>query len=166
MEVFPGPQAAALEDGLQALARGSRIGRGLEDDQLAPAEARCDVLDGSSENREIGLPLARKRRRQRDEDRFRVLHRVVVGRGGEEAVVNEFPQRARRDVADVALAAVDPLHDLVLDVDEHDVLARVGKGAAEGHADVSGPDDGDVRLHPAQGYLWGTAATLGTRRGR
>ena len=56
-------------------------------------------------------------------------------------------QLAGGDVLDVALAAVERVDDLRLDVDEGDGPARVREDLRERDADVPRADDGDVRLH-------------------
>ena len=79
MEVLADAETALLEQREQALARRARIRRRFENDQLALLKTWRDVLDGAEDEREVGLPLRRERRWQRDEDRLGLLQRVVVG---------------------------------------------------------------------------------------
>jgi hypothetical protein len=53
-------------------------------------------------------------------------------------------QYLRRYVLDVALASVELLDAVRLHVQEDDGMARVGKDAGEGDADVAGADDRDL----------------------
>ena len=52
----------------------------------------------------------------------------------------------------MTLAAVDPVNDVGIDVDQNDTFPGVGECVSERHADVTGPDDCDLRPHSAQGY--------------
>ena len=90
MEVLAGGEPApSLEDRLHLLARRARIGRRLEDDEMALAQACRDLLGGGDEDAQIGLALPRERCRERDEDRVRLAELVVVRRRRDEAGVDE-----------------------------------------------------------------------------
>src|SRR4029453_12907636 len=71
----------------------------------------------------------------------------------DEVGVEELLQDVRRDVADVALAAVDPVDDLIADIDEYDLLSRVSEELGEGHADIPGTDDRNVLFHDGRRLL-------------
>ncbi len=165
MEVAAGLEPASLEDRLEELSRRPRICRRLQDDELALPQAGRDLRRRAPDDRKVGLALAGERRRQGDEDGIHLLQRVVVGRGGDSIGIHELLQLARGNVVDVALPAVDAVDDVLIDVDQNDRLARVGEHPRERHADVSSPDDRDVRPHPAEGYLCRSVATLRTRAG-
>src|SRR5207247_11386438 len=102
---------------------------------------------GSPDAREIRLALARKGRRQGNEDRVGLLEHSVVGGRSDQPAVDELLQDLRGDIADVALAAVDPVDDVFADVDEHDVLPYLREDLGQGQADVAGTDDRNVPLH-------------------
>ena len=57
MEVAAGDEAGLLEDRQHALARGARVGRGLQDDQLAGLEHVRDRLRGADQRAEVGLAV-------------------------------------------------------------------------------------------------------------
>src|SRR5581483_9906702 len=152
VEVGPGLQpTAGLEHGLQDLARRARIRRRLEHDDLPLLQMGRDRAGGALDVAEIGLALGRERRRHGDDDGGAVGDDGEIGRRGNETRVDEPLQVLGGDVADVALAAIDRVDDGLLDVDEHDALSGVGKRLRMRHADVAGADDGDVRIHAAQG---------------
>ena len=58
--------ASLLEDRLEHLARRARPRRRLEHDELALAQHLREAARGALDDREVGLALARERRRQRD----------------------------------------------------------------------------------------------------
>ena len=141
-----GLQAAALlEDRPEHLARRARVGRRLEHDEVALAEVRRD-------RRGRRARCTRRPARAGGESGVGTAITIasasattrVVGRRGDRARLDERLQLLRGDVLDVALAAVDRVDDLVDDVDEDDLLAGLGEGLGERHADVAGADDGDV----------------------
>ena len=107
--------------------------------------ARC-----VEDDREIRLALLRQRRRECDEDRLRIANHLIVERGADATGVHVRLQLLRRDVLDVALAAVERLDDAGLDVDEDDGATGVRKDLCERDADVPRADDGDVRLHAGE----------------
>ena len=111
------------------------------------AESLRDLGRGRDEDPEVGLALLRERCRERDEDRVGLAHLVVVGRRGDEALLDERPEHLGRDVLDVALARVEHGDAVGVDVDEQHALAGVGEHAREREPDVPGPDDGDVAAH-------------------
>ena len=106
-----------------------------------------DLLGGRDEDAQVGLALARERRREGDEDGVDVPQLVVVRRRGDEPGVDERLQYLRRHVLDVALALVQLGDAGRVDVHEQHALAGVGERAREREADVAGSDDGDVALH-------------------
>src|SRR6266480_2372254 len=162
MEVLSRLQPAPFEDRLETVPRRARIGRRFEHDQLPLTQPLRDVLGGLRDDREVRLTLARERSRQGDQDRVRILQRVVVVRGTNASVVYELLEDPGRNVPDVTLTPVDRLDDVLADVDEHDVLAGVREDPRKRHPDVPGSHDGDFGLHERQGYSRDTAATLGT----
>ena len=160
MEVLAGLEAGELlQDRLHDLARRSRVGGRLEDDELAGAEPLGDARDGGGDDREVGLALLRQRRRERDQDRVRARELVVVGRGADGSALDERRELFRRNVLDVALAAVDPLDDAPLDVDQHDVVAAVREYLGKWQADVACPDDRNA-AHDAARLARRAAATF------
>ena len=88
-----------------------------------------------------------QRSRKRDQDRVDLLHGVVVGGRRDSTGVDEGLQRLGGDVADVTLAPVDPVDDLLVHVDEHDVFAGVREDSGKGHPHVAGPHDRNVCTH-------------------
>src|SRR6202035_5289440 len=104
-----------------------RAGRGrrLEHHDLPLAESGRDLGGCALDNGEVRLAVAGQRGRQRDQDRVDVLQGVVVGRRRYLTSVDEGLQGVGRDVADVAFAPVDAVHDLPVHVDENDVLPRL-----------------------------------------
>src|SRR5262249_61708264 len=67
----PREPAARLEDRREPLARGARIGRRLQHDELALLEPWRDVEGCAEHDREDRLALCRERRLERDQDRLR-----------------------------------------------------------------------------------------------
>src|SRR5258708_4860572 len=67
-----------------------------------------------------------------------------VGGGGDRPCLDERLQDVGGNVRDVALPPVDRSDDLGKQVDEDDLLARLGERVGVRHADVAGADDGDV----------------------
>ena len=104
-------------------------------------------IGSSEDDREIRLALLRQRRRQRDQDRVGVGDRVVIGGRCDETRIDVLLQLLRRNVPDMAFAAVQRSDRALLDVDEEDVLAGVREHVGERHADVARADDRDVGLH-------------------
>src|SRR5581483_5083221 len=88
--------------------------------------------------------LLRQRRGEGDQDRVRVPDLVVVVRRPDQPALDERLQGVSRHVLDVALAAVDPVDDVALDVDEEDALAGLGEHLGQREPDVPGSDDRDV----------------------
>ena len=126
----------------------SRVVPGQVVDSSTTTWPRCRtgarLRRGALDVGEVGLALARERRRQRDQDRVRVLDLLVVGRRDDQARLGQRREALGRDVLDVALAAVERVDDVRLDVDEQHAAARLGEGHGERQADVAGADDGDV----------------------
>ena len=112
-------EAAPLQNLQHALARRPRVGRRLQDDELAWTEARRDLPGCALDVREVGLPLLREGRRDGDEDRVGVGELVEV-RGRAKPALDELREHFRRDVLDVTLAAVQPRDEVRLDVEEQD----------------------------------------------
>ena len=154
MEVRAGLQAAALlQERLHDLARRARIGRRLEHDEVSLAQVRRERrATALSMYDRSGSRCARERRRDGDEDRVRVADDRGIERRGDRLRLDERPEPLRRDVADVALAAVDRVDDRLDDVDEDDALSGLGEGLREREADVARTDDRDVPAHAREGY--------------
>jgi hypothetical protein len=114
---------------------------------VARTQALRDAGGGGADDAEVRLALLRERRRQRDEDRVALAELVVVGRRAHAVVADEPAERLRRHVLDVALAAVQALDAVGVDVDEQDVVARLGEHLGQGHADVARTDDCDPAVH-------------------
>jgi hypothetical protein len=114
---------------------------------VAGAQALGELARRAHDDGEVGLAVHRQGRRQRDDDAVGVADGVVVGRRGKGPGLDERRERRRRDVLDVALAAVDGGDALGVDVDEHHRNARFRETATEGEADIARADNGDFRLH-------------------
>jgi hypothetical protein len=124
------------------------------------AQPRRDLPHGVQHDREVRLALARERRRQRDQDRVDLSEGVVVGRRRDQTGVDELPEHLRRHVLDVAVAAVQLVDAVLLNVEEHDAPAGGGEDLGERHAHVAGTDDGDLRFHTGARLARSAAATL------
>ena len=85
---------ALLEDRLEDLACRAGPGGRLEHDDLTALQDRCEALRGALDVREVGLPLARRGRRQRDQDGVRLLHLLVVRARDDEPLVDERLRRS------------------------------------------------------------------------
>ena len=83
MEVAPGGEPGLLEDRLQALAGGPRIGGRLEHHELPGAQHGRQRAAGVGDVAEVGLALVGERRRDADQDRVALGERGVVGGRGE-----------------------------------------------------------------------------------
>ena len=142
----------ALEDGENLVSRCAGIGRRLEHDQVALAEAGRDLSGRRPNDREVGLALLGERGRQSDQDRVRLAQLVVVGRRAQASLVDQLLQLGAGDVLDVALAPVQLRDALGADVDQQDRASGVGEDLGEGDADVSGSDDCDVTVHSGPSY--------------
>ena len=105
--------ASLLEDRLQQLARGARPGGRLEHDELALAQHLGEAARGALHDREVGLALARERRRQRDQDGVRLAQLVVARRRVHVSALDERREPVARDVGDVRLAAVERGDDVL-----------------------------------------------------
>ena len=159
VEVLAHFQARALlEQRQDDLARRARPRRRLEHDDLPALEHRREAPRRALDVRQVGLALRRERGRQRDQHGVRVLRLLVVSGRDHEALVDERSEPLGGDVLDVALAAVERVDHVRLDVDEEHSLARLGERRGERHADVAGPDHGDVVLGlPASSWHGGQA---------
>jgi hypothetical protein len=111
---------------------------------VAVAQTRADLLDGGGHDREIGLPLLRERRRQRDQDRVGVSELVVIGRGPDAALAHEWRELGRGNIGDVALAAVEGGDQVGGDVDQEHRPSGGGERLRERDADVAGADHGRI----------------------
>ena len=123
-------------------------------------QPRRDLAGRAKHDRQVRLPLARERRRQRDQDRIGLAKDVVVARRGGQAALDELPEHLRRNVLDVALAAVQLVDPVLDDVHEHDAAPGVGEHLRERNADVAGTDDGDLGLHDRARLARSAAATF------
>ena len=84
--------APTFEDRLHLLAGGARVRGRLENDEVSGAEPGRDLLGGRDEDAQVGLALARERRRESHEDRVDVAEPVVVRGRGDEAGLDERRQ--------------------------------------------------------------------------
>jgi hypothetical protein len=144
MEPVARLQPALLEQRLEDVARRPGVGRRLEHDEMAGMEVGGDRTCRALDVRQIGIALGGKRRGDGDHDRIRPRDHAEIGCGAHGARLDERLQPLRGDVADVALAAVDRVHDVLEDVHENDLLACLGEGLGVRHADVAGADHSDV----------------------
>ncbi len=145
VEVRPGREARlALEDRQQLAPGRPRVGRRLEHDELAAAQAPADLRGCVTHDREVRLALLGEGGRERDQDRIDVAQDVVVGRRAEPPLRDQLGKPLRGDVLDVAVAPEEPLDAPGVDVDEHDPATRLGEHLRERHADVASADDRDL----------------------
>ena len=164
VEVLAGLEARGLEPGQQLLARRARVRGRLEHDEMPLAQPFRDLLRRLVHDREVGLALLRERRRQRDHDRVRVAQLVVVGRRAKPVLVDEPLQHVRRNVLDVALAAIQHGHALGIAVDQQHAAARLREDLGERDADVAGSDNGDVGHR--RGIVQSRCGAVAARTGR
>ena len=147
MEVLAGDEAALLEDRPHLLPRRSGIRRRLEHDEVSPAKAALELPAGPEDDRQVGLALPRQRGGKRDEDGVRLGGDVVVGRRAQKPLADEAADGVPGDVVDVALAAIDPLDDALVDVDENRRDTGLGEDLRQRQADVTGADDRELSGH-------------------
>ena len=122
--------------------------RGIEKPVMASLAG--DVED----EREVGLPVSGERGRDRDQDRVRLPHGVVVGRRRQQARARERLQNRVRDVLDVALAAVDRLDARRVEIDEDGTGAGLREDECEREAHVAGADDCYLTPRHPRGAVW------------
>ena len=132
MKVAPGGQPRLLEDRLQALSRGARVGGRLEDDELVLGEHGCERPPGVGDIAQIRLALVGERGGHADQDRVAAGQRGVIGRRSKAPIQRR--QTPRRHVLDLAAAAGQALDDPRIDVDAADVVSGLGEddGPGEG----------------------------------
>ena len=114
---------------------------------MTGSQALGDVRTRRAEDAEVRLALRRERGRERDQDRVALAELVVVGRRAQAVLADEPAERLRRHVLDVALAAVQPVDPVGVDVDEQDAVARLPEHPRHGHAHVARADDCDTAVH-------------------
>ena len=141
VEVDAGLQAGLLEDRQQALARRARVGRRLQDDQLAGLQDVGDGLRGGQQRAEVGLAVRRQRGRDGDDDRVRESQ-ARSARGGLQLRA-DGGELLRRDVLDVGLTATDRGHLGHARVDADHSLAGLGERDGQRKADVAESNDAD-----------------------
>jgi hypothetical protein len=160
VEVLADRHPARLEDRQDLLARRAGIRRRLEHHELPFLKSRRDLARRAQHDRQVRLALAGEWRRQGDQDRLDLAQDVVVARGRDQAGLDELPERVRRDVLDVALAAVQLVDAVLDDVDEHDPPSCICEDLRERHADIAGTDDCDLWLHNGARLPRRASATL------
>ena len=145
VEVRADLQAGCLETGQHLLPGRARVGRRLEHDEVARAAGARDLLGRRVQDREVGLALLRERRRQRDQDRVGVAQLVVVGRRAQPLAVDEPLQRPRRERPRCSSrrGSACATRSASRSTSSTDA-ARLGEHLGERHADVAGPDNGNV----------------------
>ncbi len=146
VEILPGDQAAPLEDLPERTHRGPRIGRRLEDEELARADVLAQVAGGRKHGAKIGVLRRVDRRRHTDEDRVGLgdpclaLGRdpePTAQRGGEPLVGDVVDRRPPGpDRPDARLRDVDPL----------DLEACLGERHGQRQPDVAEADDGHTTI--------------------
>ncbi len=146
VEIDAGLEALRRQRRLHHFDRRPRIGRRLEDDQLALPQHRRRRLHGLDDVGHVRVLGLAQRRRHADVDDVGVGEALRVGRGDELAALDDLGEVLGRDVGDVA-AAGHQLGDLAL----VDVVAdHAEAGARELHrqrqADVAESDDAQLRL--------------------
>ncbi len=164
VEVAPRDQAVALEERPQHLAGRARVGGRLEHDELPGVHVGGDPAGGVREDAEVGLAVARKRRRQADQHGLGGGDGRVVGGGLQPARGDELRQQRPRHVLDVALAAADRLDLARVRFDAHHGAAGAGELDGERQPHVAGADDGDGCGHGRQDAIG--AARRRTRQPR
>ena len=138
-EVAARGQARLLEHGQQPLARGARVRRGLEHDELPRPQHPREGLGGVDQRAEVGLAVDGQRRRDAQQHRVGVRQRPHP-RGRFEQVADPL-QLSARNVLDVGLSGLQHGHLAGVDVHGDDALTRVRKGDREREADVAHADD-------------------------
>ena len=132
-----------LEDRADHLLGRARVGRGLQDHQLA----RRDLLgDGLGRRHDVGqVGRAGLRQRGGDADRQRVEGRDhgVVGRGLELAV--DAVVALGRDVDEVRALGADVLDALAVEIDADDLEAGFGEGHGQRQAGIAEAHDAHAR---------------------
>ena len=138
-EVAARGQARLLEHGQQPLARGARVRRGLEHDELPRPQHPREGLGGVDQRAEVGLAVDGQRRRDAQQHRVGVRQRPHP-RGRFEQVADPL-QLSARNVLDVGLSGLQHGHLAGVDVHGDDALTRVREGDREREADVAHADD-------------------------
>jgi hypothetical protein len=141
VEVDTGLQSSLLEDREQALTSRPRVGRGLEDDELAGLEDVGHGLRGGEQRAEVRLAVGRQGSRDGDDDRVR-KRQARGARGGLQLRANGG-ELLRRDVLDVGLAAADRGHLGHARVNADHTLAGLGERDGQRKADVAESNDAD-----------------------
>ena len=138
-------QSGGLQPWAHHLLGRSRIGRRLEDHELARPQAGGDGVGRLLDVRQVRLALGRQRRGNADEDRVGLGQAREVG-GGVEAPALEGALDARgRDVGDVGLAPLEPRDLVAVDVETEDRETAAVEFEQEGKAHVAEADDPHAR---------------------
>src|SRR5262249_33542766 len=118
----------------------------FENDQLTGLQARTHGIHGQDDIGEIRVAGLAKRRRHADVDRVHVVQlRHVVGRG-QLLGLDGRGKLGARDVADVALALVDGVDLVEVDVEPGNLEPGLREFNRQRQADVPKTNDADLRL--------------------
>ena len=138
----PRLQARLLEQRRQPLARGARVGRRLEHDELALLEHARERGAGGDQRLQIGLAVLVQRGRHRDDDGVDLRQRRVARRRVQALAHGGEPLGG--DVLDVARPGLDRRDLGGVGVKRDDVVAGLGELDRQRQPDVPEPDDADA----------------------
>jgi hypothetical protein len=142
VEIAARRQARLLEEGHELVAGGARVGRGLEDDELALLEHPGKRGPGRNQRLQVGLPVAREGRRDGDDDRVDLGQVRVAGRG-----VQALPgrdQRLVRHVLDMRAPGGQRLDYARIGVHPDHVMSGLAERHSERQPDVAETHDPDL----------------------
>jgi UDP-glucuronate 4-epimerase len=143
VEIPTALHSAAFEQRDHQLARGARVGRRLQDDDLTAPQLRQDAAQSLLDVAQVRLAVPRQRRGDADQQGVGLARATEVGRGVEQAVAHPAREDLGRQVPDVGLAPTQHLGLLRIDVEPQHLEAGVVDGAGERQADVTKSDDSD-----------------------
>jgi hypothetical protein len=138
VEVAAGRQPRLLEERREALARGARVGGGLEHHELPLLQHARQGVAGVDQRLEVWLAVAGQRGRHGHHDGVH-LGQVGVAGGRVEALADPG-EHVVGDVLDVRATGAQRLDDAPVDVHAHHVLARLGEGDGQRQPDISEAD--------------------------
>jgi hypothetical protein len=132
VEVLSDLEPRRLESRQQDLARRARIGRRLEDDELAFTERSRHRVGRRDDERHVGIASLRERRRHADGDHVAFRQAAHVGRRLQKSLLTELCDVPGGDVLDMGRPFVDPTDDALVDVEADRAQAALGGFHSEG----------------------------------
>jgi hypothetical protein len=151
VEVRAGLQAGSgFEDRAQIFIGGSGIGRRFENNKNPIVQMRCDGTAGFQDVGDVGLAILVQRRGDADDDGIDFLDAGEIGRGLQATGGDFFADGVVGDVFDVGFSPVTSGDLLVVDVEAENGGAGTGELEAQGEADVTEADDGNVHKAKAE----------------